>query len=101
MAKITIDELKHIAKLAKLSFSEEELLEFEKEFNNILEYVSMIKECDTSDIEFEHYLADYKGDVLNQDVTKPSIPNKKILQNATDGRSKNGYIKTSKIVNKE
>ncbi len=98
---VTKDQIKHIAKLAKLSLTDNELDKFVGEFNSILDYISMIKECDTTGIEFEHNLQDYQGDVLQDDVVKPSLPREKLLQNAKDNRSKNGYIRTSKIVHKE
>lgn len=101
MAKLTKDEIKHIASLAKLEFDDSELEKFSDEFNNILEYVSMIQECDTAGIEFEHNLQDFKGSVLHKDKARPSPSRDKLLQNATDGRSKMGYIIVSKIVNKE
>lgn len=101
MKKITRDEIKHIAGLAKLEFTDEELDKFEGEFNNILGYISMIKECNTTGIEFEHNLQDYNGAVLQKDISRKSLPQDKVLMNATQGRSKNGYIRTSKIVNKE
>ena len=102
MSKITKDQIKHIADLAKLDLTEEELAKFDREFNDILGYVSQIEECDTEGIEFEHNLEDYKGTVLQEDVVREeSIPKKKMLQNATNGRGKNGYIRTSRMVGGE
>lgn len=100
-SKLTRDEIKHIAKLAKLEFSDDQLDKFGNEFNGILGYVSMIQQCDTTGIEFEHNLQDYKGDVLQNDEPRDGLTTAEALQNATDGRSKNQFIVTSKIVNKE
>lgn len=97
---LTKDEIKHIANLAKLEFSDAELERFEKEFNSILEYVSMIKECDTADIEFEHNLSDYNSAILQDDLVKPGLSRDKALQNATQ-RTKAGFVVTSKIINKD
>jgi aspartyl-tRNA(Asn)/glutamyl-tRNA(Gln) amidotransferase subunit C len=99
-SKLTKEDIKHIAHLAKLEFSDNELERFEKEFNSILEYVSMIKECDTSGIEFEHNLSDYNSAVLQDDIVKPGLTRDKALQNAT-GRTKVGFVVTSKIINKD
>lgn len=101
MKELTLEEIKKIASLAKLEFSDAELDKFSGEFNNILDYVSMIQECDTTGIEFEHNLSDFQGTVLQKDEVKPSLPQDKLLQNATEGRSKFGYVVTSKIINKE
>lgn len=101
MAKVTKDEIKRIAKLAKLQFNDEELNRFEKEFNDILGYVSKIQEVDVTGIDFEHNIENYIGSKLQEDTSKPSLTKSKALQNATKGRNKNGYFKTSKIVNKD
>jgi len=98
---LTKEEIKHIADLAKLRFTDEELEKFSGEFNSILDYISQIKECDTTGIEFEHNLDTFDGDVLQEDITRPSLSRDEVLENATNGRSKNGYVRTSKIVSKE
>lgn len=97
---LTTEEIKHIANLAKLKFSDEELEKFSGEFNSILDYISQIKECDTTGIEFEHNLNHFKGNILQEDVAKQSLNRDDLLKNASNGRNKNGYIRTSKIVNK-
>ncbi len=101
MANVTKDEIKRIAKLAKLELSESELSKFEQEFNDILGYISKIQEVDVSGIEFEHNIENHKGEKLAEDLVKESLSKEKAIQNATKGRNKNGYFRTSKIVNKE
>jgi len=101
MSKVTKDEIKRIAKLAKLQFNDVELARFEKEFNDILTYVSKIQEVDVAGIEIEHNIENHFGNKLAEDIIKPSLSNAKATQNATKGRSKNGYFRTSKIVSKE
>lgn len=98
---LTPQEIQHIANLAKLKFSDIELKKFSQEFNSILDYVSLIKECDTTGIEFEHHLSGFVGEVLQEDKVVPSLSKEDVLKNATKGRSKNGFIRTSKIVNKD
>jgi aspartyl-tRNA(Asn)/glutamyl-tRNA(Gln) amidotransferase subunit C len=101
MAKLTKEEILHIAKLAKLELTEAELEKYSNEFNSILEYVSSIQEVDVTGIDEEHHLKDFQGSVLQEDVVRPSLPTDKVLQNATDGRRKGSFVKTSKIVSKE
>lgn len=98
---LTTEEIKHIASLAKLEFSAQEIERFRGEFNNILKYVSQIEECDTTGIDFEHNLSEYKGEVLQEDVVRAGLEKDEALMNATDGRSKAGLIVTSKIISKE
>jgi len=101
MTQLSNEEIKHIADLAKLKFTDSGLDKFSAEFNSILEYISQIKECDTTEIEFEHNLHNFKGRVLQEDISRASLPNAEVLKNATEGRSKGGYVRTSKIVSKE
>lgn len=98
---VTKEQIQHIALLAKLKLSEKELERYEKEFNSILEYIAKVNECDVSDIEDEHNLEDYIGEVLREDkVVKSPISKEDMLKNATKGRSKLGYIAVSKIIDK-
>ncbi len=101
MARLTKEEIQHIAKLAKLELTDAELDKYSNEFNNILEYVSSIQNVDVSGIQEEHHLKDFQGAILQEDIVKPSLQTEKALQNATDGRKKGRFVKTSKIVSKE
>ncbi|MEW6685252.1 MAG: Asp-tRNA(Asn)/Glu-tRNA(Gln) amidotransferase subunit GatC [Candidatus Edwardsbacteria bacterium] len=47
---VTIEEVKHIAELARLQFTEKELIRFTEEFNKILEYVEKLKEVSTEGV---------------------------------------------------
>lgn len=48
---VNIDEVKHIADLAKLDFSEEEFSELTREMNSILEYMNKLNELNTDNVE--------------------------------------------------
>lgn len=98
---VTIDEVKRTAELAKLQFTDEEILDLTSELSPILDYVSQVNECDTTGIEFEHNLSDYSDEVLQEDVVREKQYGKKLLSNATDGREQNGYARVSKIINKD
>jgi len=45
------EEIKHLAKLSEIEFSDEELLKFEKQFDEILNFVSKLQSVDTENIE--------------------------------------------------
>lgn len=51
MTQLTADQVRHIAKLARLSLSEEEVTKFAKELTSILGYVDMLREVDTEGVE--------------------------------------------------
>jgi len=48
---ITEDEVRHIAKLAKLKLTNEEIVKFQKELSNILTLVGKLGEVDTDGVE--------------------------------------------------
>ena len=81
---LTIEELKHLADLSALKFSEEELEAFLPDFNNIL---TMINEIDKIDVDGE-YVFDNIIDIseLREDEVKESMPQEKALINAPKQR---------------
>ena len=48
--KIPLQEVKHIAGLARLKLTEDELLLFTKQLNNILDYMEKLNKVDTRGI---------------------------------------------------
>ncbi|ADR17998.1 Asp-tRNA(Asn)/Glu-tRNA(Gln) amidotransferase subunit GatC [Calditerrivibrio nitroreducens] len=80
---ITEDNVKHIAKLSKLTFEDKEIGRFVNELNSILDYINKLNELDTSDVEPTSHALDLTN------VTRPDIPERVItreeaLQNAPD-----------------
>ena len=51
MAQLTEDQVRHIAKLARLNLSDAEVEKFSKELTSILSYVDMLGEVDTASVE--------------------------------------------------
>jgi len=51
MPQLTPDQVRHIAKLARLRLSEEEVTRFATELTGILKYVEMLSALDTTGIE--------------------------------------------------
>ena len=49
--KLTSDEVKHIAKLARLKLSDEEVEKFGEQLSGILSNAKMLEEVDTSNVE--------------------------------------------------
>lgn len=97
--KITKEQIKHVANLAKLELSELEITRYEHEFNSILDYVAQIEEVDVSSINDAHNLEDYVGNVMQEDIEHDyKIDQEDYLKNATEGRVKNKYIRTSRMV---
>ncbi len=47
---LTIDEVKHIAELARIGLNKEELKQYQKNLSSILDYFKKLEELDTSKI---------------------------------------------------
>ncbi len=77
---VTIEEVRRLAALSALEFSEEELQAFVPEFENILELVDQVKNCDVSDVEVQY--SSHKLSQLRSDIAKDSLPQEEILLNS-------------------
>ena len=93
--RITPDQVRHVAKLARLALDERELERLSRQLESILEYVAKIGEVDVSGVEPMAHAADVKN-VLRDDVAGPALPVEQVLQNApdTDGR----FFKVPKVI---
>jgi len=79
--KITIEEVKHVANLARLSFDEKDLSLFTSQLNQILLYMEKLNELDTSEVEPTYHALNLNN-VFREDKIKASLPTEKILANA-------------------
>ena len=80
---VTLKDVKHIAELARLEFSGEELESFTHQLNQILEYVEKLNELDTENVEpLSHPVEGINA--FREDELKPSINREEALKNAPD-----------------
>ncbi len=83
MAGITLEELEHVARLARLSFTHDELLSFTEQLNDILGYVAKLEELDTSGVSpTTHALQ--TTNVFRNDEVKPSLSVEDAVANAPE-----------------
>lgn len=92
---ISKEDVKHIASLAKLKFSEEEIDGFTDKFDEVLGYVAKLNEVDTNNIEPTYQVYDYIQR-LREDTVKEGLSREEILQNSIENQY--GYFKLLKIV---
>jgi aspartyl-tRNA(Asn)/glutamyl-tRNA(Gln) amidotransferase subunit C len=83
MARITKDEVLHVARLARLELTDDEVAKFQEQLSDILEHVSKVSELDLADVpptahplEIENAWAD--------DVPRPCLPLDEVFANAPD-----------------
>lgn len=71
MAQLTDDDVRHIAKLARLKLSDAEVKKFTKEMDSILRYVEMLNEVNTENVEPTAQVTGLTN-VFREDIVKPS-----------------------------
>ncbi|MFQ5988247.1 MAG: Asp-tRNA(Asn)/Glu-tRNA(Gln) amidotransferase subunit GatC [Dehalococcoidia bacterium] len=79
--KLSREEVKHIALLARLGLSEEEMERFGGQLSNILENFEVLKQVDTSDVPPTAYPISLEN-VVREDEAAPSFSQSEILANA-------------------
>jgi len=96
--KITLDQVKHVAKLARLALDDSKLEKFATQLESILEYVAKISQVDVGGVEpMAHALPVHN--VFREDVVEPSLPVEAVLQNAPD--SDGPFFKVPKVIGEE
>ena len=94
-AMLSAQDVRHVARLARLSLDEDRLAKVTPQLESILEYVAKIREADVSGVPpMAHALP--LANVLREDVVEPPLSIEQVLQNApeTDGR----FFKVPKIL---
>lgn len=76
-------DVEHVARLARLELSEEELSLYTRQLGDILKYIEKLDEADTAGVEpLAHAAA--AGNVFREDAVGPSLPPEKALEQAPD-----------------
>ncbi len=81
--KITRDEVLHVAHLARLNLSEEELTKMTGQLDNILSYFDKLGELDTKGIPPTTH-AQKTVNAFREDVVQPSLTRDEALDNAPE-----------------
>ncbi|MFN4111334.1 MAG: Asp-tRNA(Asn)/Glu-tRNA(Gln) amidotransferase subunit GatC [Ignavibacteria bacterium] len=93
--KVTKELVIHIAELAHLKLKEDEIEKFQKELNQILEYIEKLNEVDTSNVEpLSHPLPTIN--VFREDKVQGSIPREEALKNAPDATEE--FFKVPRVI---
>jgi aspartyl-tRNA(Asn)/glutamyl-tRNA(Gln) amidotransferase subunit C len=96
--RITLEQVKHVAKLARLDLSRDKLTQFTSQLESILQYVAAIGAVNVDGVEpFTHALPLFN--VLREDIPKDSLPVDQVLLNAPD--SDPPFFKVPKVIGEE
>jgi aspartyl-tRNA(Asn)/glutamyl-tRNA(Gln) amidotransferase subunit C len=96
---VTIKDVEHVARLARLEFSESEKEKLTLQLNEILTYVEKLNELDTSNVEpLSHVIepGPGAGGTMREDEVKPSLSQEEALRNAPDRTDK--FFKVPKVI---
>ncbi|MCY4170497.1 MAG: Asp-tRNA(Asn)/Glu-tRNA(Gln) amidotransferase subunit GatC [Bacteroidetes bacterium] len=92
---ISKKEVRHIAELARLSFTEAEEDALSHEMSRILDYVDTLNQVDTSDIEPMTHVHDL-GQVVRSDTVRERTTHEDAMENAPD--SDGEYFRVPKVI---
>lgn len=91
---ISTDDVKHVAKLARLELTEDEINKYSKQLGDILKYVEKMNEVDTTGVEpMPHAIPVYN--VMREDVVKYEETKEELMANAPF--EEDGFFRVPKI----
>ena len=81
--KITMKEVDHVARLARLRLSDDEKERMRRELDGILSYIDKLRALDTEGVPPTSHAVPMTN-VMREDEPKPSCPREDMLANAPD-----------------
>ncbi|MGT2712161.1 Asp-tRNA(Asn)/Glu-tRNA(Gln) amidotransferase subunit GatC [Streptococcus oriscaviae] len=93
--KISEEDVRHVAKLSKLAFSEQETREFATTLTKIVDMVELLNEVDTTGVPVTTTMADRKN-VLREDVAVKGQAREDLFKNVPEAQD--NYIKVPAIL---
>ncbi len=95
MSRISMEQVKHVAHLARLAITEEEAAQFQHQLDQMISFAEQLNELDTDQVTATSHVLDMKN-VMREDVSKPGLPIEEVVKNAPD--SEDGYIRVPAII---
>jgi len=80
---LSINEVEHIANLARLELTDEEIARYREQLSAILDYFAQLRELDTVDIPPTSSVLPPRS-ALREDVPQPGLSLEDLLRNAPD-----------------
>ncbi len=92
---ISKEEVKHIAKLARLGLTEKEIEKYQKELSSILDYIEKLKEVDVSNVEPTSHSIKIENITREDETNKKENIEKKLIDLMPE--IKEDYLKVKSI----
>ena len=81
--RISPEDVRHVARLARLALSDDELVRMRAEMSAILDYMDKLRSLDTAGVEPTSHAVPLRN-VMREDEPIPSQPREDMLANAPD-----------------
>lgn len=91
---LTTEEVRHVAELAKLSLTDEEVAQYTEQLSAILDYADLLRDVDTSGVPPTPYVLPLQN-IMRADEAAPSLTNEEALANAPD--SEDGFFRVRAV----
>ena len=95
MTRISAEQVKYVANLARLAITDEETEKFTKQLDAIITFAEQLNELDTEGVEPTYHVLDMKN-VLREDVPQQGLTQEEVLKNAPEHQD--GQIKVPSIL---
>jgi aspartyl-tRNA(Asn)/glutamyl-tRNA(Gln) amidotransferase subunit C len=79
--KLSREEVLHIARLARVALTEEEIIRISEQLSNLLEHFEVLQKVDTEGVPPTAQSVTLQS-VMREDVVAPSLPPEEVLANA-------------------
>ncbi|MRH44574.1 Asp-tRNA(Asn)/Glu-tRNA(Gln) amidotransferase subunit GatC [Aquibacillus halophilus] len=95
MAEISKEQVKHVAHLARLAITDDEVEKMTKQLGDIIKYAELLNDLDTDNVKPTTHVLDLKN-VMRKDEPRKWIEKEDALNNAPD--KKNGQFRVPSIL---
>jgi len=93
--KITIEQVEHVAHLARLSLTDEEKVSMTKDMEMILEFADQINDYEVEDVNATSHVIPINN-VFREDIVRESMDRDELLANAPS--TENGCYSVPKVI---
>ena len=93
--KLDLETVEHIAALARIGLTGEEMERMRDQLSAVLDHIEMLQEVNTDDILPTAQVIQQQT-VMRDDVVRPSRPREQVLLNAPD--QEDGYLRVNAVL---
>jgi aspartyl-tRNA(Asn)/glutamyl-tRNA(Gln) amidotransferase subunit C len=96
MSQLTREQILKLAKLSRLSLTEDEINKYQKELGDILDYVKRLESVDVSGLTPTYQVTGLSNVTREDTVVETQADPKQLLNNSP--KSQDGYIKVGRMI---